>query len=195
MGWNRCLVWSVAGFAAVPVNKKEKGRKKGKETEKDLWLVAWSLKGETPWRDQSLISAISSTLGTPTSQRCVSVCVCARLAVSENNKIKSFACAIKMVVLLNITRGIVGLARGFTPLRPGVYIFICARRERSAMCIIEKWAARAGRRTWLITAACSAISKGETVSTCPDSPLQHNHLSTLVIRAVFLQLSRLSTGK
>lgn len=81
VGWNRCLVWSVAGFTAVPLNKKEKGGKKDKEMEKDLWLVAWSLKGETPWRDQSLISAISSTLGTPTSQRCVclcvSLCVCA----------------------------------------------------------------------------------------------------------------------
>ena len=60
--------------------------KKDKEMEKELWLVGWSLKGETPWRDRSLISAVSSTFGTPMSLSNMCVCVCVCVCVGSSRR-------------------------------------------------------------------------------------------------------------
>lgn len=62
-GGRRTRVFSlVCGWIWRSINEQRGKKRQGNW--KTLWLVGWSLNGETPRRDRSLISAISSTLGT-----------------------------------------------------------------------------------------------------------------------------------
>lgn len=100
---NRCFVWSRAVEGGGAGEKKEKENRRG-----SLISSVIIKRRDPPGGDQSLIRAISSTLGTPTSRAgvCASVCVGSGLGKQRD---KRPCLVLEMAALSNSNGGSPGL--------------------------------------------------------------------------------------
>lgn len=143
------------------------------------------IKRRGPQRDQTLISAVSSTLGNPRvlSDMCPCVCECVGWLLEET-QIQALLVLYKWKCLLTLQEACSDCkAHLFHYVGLGAFFCLSVKKDGTVPHVRRSTRAAGTKQEPDRLHHLVQLLLGETVSACPDSPLPHHHLSTLVITA------------